>query len=89
MSKWHESLTEEDMDRYSLRETLRREIEHCRERFQLPKSEFRICDLGCGRGRTVLGCAKLVTPAMVQISSLARWHVAASFFDTKDIILMN
>lgn len=54
MSNWTDRLTEEDMECFSLRETLLIEMEKCRERLHLPKADFRVCDWGCGRGRSIL-----------------------------------
>jgi len=53
MSK-HDVLTEEEFARFSPNERTLGFIETCREALGIAKSEFRILDWGCGRGRHVL-----------------------------------
>lgn len=54
MGTWRDTLTEEDIAKFTLRETLVNNIEKFRTRYGLKKSEFKILDWGCGRGRSVL-----------------------------------
>lgn len=91
MGTWRDPLTGADMEKFSLRENLVNHIEEHRQRLGIPAAEFKICDWGCGRGRSVLrlrelGYAAYGADINSNLIENAREFYAVSGYDSQELL---